>query len=66
MLAQVTRQLIGSLENCQIFAVQKFGVLRIEWVAKMAVCNDGSGGNPEHDPCHQAQTAYYNGGARGA
>jgi hypothetical protein len=37
-------------------------VLRVEWVAKLAVCNDGSGGNPDNDPCHQDQTAYYNGG----
>jgi hypothetical protein len=62
MLAEVTRQLIGTLEGCPIYAVSKFGVLRIEWVAKLAVCNDGSGGNPENDPCHQSQTAYYNGG----
>jgi hypothetical protein len=62
MLAQLTRTQIGSLENCPIYAVEKFGVLRVEWVAKLAVCNDGSGGNPEDDPCHQAQTAYYNGG----
>lgn len=62
MLAQLTRTQIGSLEGCPIYAVEKFGVLRIEWVAKFAVCNDGSGGNPDNDPCHQSQTAYYNGG----
>jgi hypothetical protein len=62
MLAEVTRQLIGTLENCPIYAVSKFGVLRVEWVAKLAVCNDGSGGNPENDPCHQDQTAYWNNG----
>jgi hypothetical protein len=62
MMAQVSRQQIGTLEGCPIYAVQKFGVLRIEWMAKLAVCNDGSGGNPDNDPCHQDQTAYYNGG----
>jgi hypothetical protein len=62
MLAQVTRQLIGTLEGCPIYAVQKFGVLRVEWVAKMAVCNDGTEKNPEGDPCHQDETAYYNNG----
>jgi hypothetical protein len=34
----------------------------VEYVAKMAVCNDGSGGNPEGDPHHVDETAYYNGG----
>lgn len=62
MLAEITRQLIGTLEGCPIYAVHKFGVLRVEWVAKMAICNDGSGGNPDNDPYHQSQTAYYNGG----
>jgi hypothetical protein len=42
--------------------VEKFGVLRVEWVAKFAVCNDGSGGNKDQDECHQPQTAYYNSG----
>jgi hypothetical protein len=62
MLAQVTRTQIGTLEGCPIYAVSKFGVLRIEWVAKMAVCNDGTKNNPEKDPHHQDQTAYWNGG----
>jgi hypothetical protein len=62
MMGQVSRQQIGTLEGCPIYAVQKFGVLRVEWVAKLAVCNDGSGGNPDNDPCHQDQTAYYNNG----
>lgn len=62
MLAQLTRTLIGTLEGCPIYAVEKFGVLRIEWVAKMAVCCDGSPTNPEADKHWQAQTAYYNSG----
>jgi hypothetical protein len=62
MLAQVSRQQIGTLENCPIYAVEKFGVLRVEWVAKMAVCCDGLPRNDYDDPCWQAQTAYYNGG----
>jgi Fungal chitosanase of glycosyl hydrolase group 75 len=62
MLAQVTRQLIGTLEGCPIYAVSKFGVLRIEFVAKLAVCCDGSPTNPDEDKHWQAQTAYYNNG----
>lgn len=62
MLAQLTRTQVGSLEGCPIFAVEKYGVLRVEWVAKFAVCCDGSGGNKHNDPCFQAQTAYYNSG----
>jgi hypothetical protein len=62
MMAQISRQQIGTLENCPIYAVEKFGVLRIEWVAKMAVCNDGTKANPEGDPHHCDETAYYNGG----
>jgi hypothetical protein len=63
MLAQVTRQLIGTLEHCQIYAVQKFDCLRVEWVAKLAVCNDGTEDERgDHDPCHQDETAYYNNG----
>jgi hypothetical protein len=62
MLAQITRTCIGTLEGVQIFVVEKYGVLRIEYVSKMAVCNDGSGGNPGDDQHHQSQTAYYNGG----
>jgi hypothetical protein len=62
MLAQLTRTQIGTLEGASIYAVEKYGVLRVEWVAKLAVCNDGSGGNPDDDPCHQDETAYYNSG----
>jgi len=62
MMPSVSRTLVGVLEGASIFAVQKFGVLRIEWLAKLAVCNDGSGGNPDNDPCHQDETAYYNNG----
>lgn len=62
MLAQVTRQLIGTLEGCPIYAVSKFGVLRIEFVAKLAVCCDGMPVNEHDDPCWQPQTAYYNNG----
>jgi hypothetical protein len=62
MLTQVSRQLIGTIDSCQIYAVEKAGVLRVEWVAKMAVCNDGTTKNPEEDPCHQDETAYYNNG----
>lgn len=37
------------------------GGLYICFTSDLDVCNDGSG--PAHgDPCHQAQTAYYNGG----
>lgn len=62
MMAQVSRQLIGQLEGCPIYAVEKFGVLRIEWVAKMAVCCDGSPTNPDNDPHWQKGTAYWNNG----
>lgn len=62
MLAQVTRQQIGTLEGCPIYAVNKFGVLRIEWVAKMAVCCDGLPTNEFDDPHWVKETAYYNNG----
>jgi hypothetical protein len=62
MMAQVTRQLIGTIEGCAIYAVEKFGVLRVEWVAKMAVCCDGMPENTYDDPHWQAGTAYWNGG----
>ena len=62
MLAQVTRQQIGTLEGCPIYAVDKFGVLRVEWVAKFAVCCDGMPENEYDDPCYQRGTAYYNNG----
>lgn len=62
MLAQVTRTQIGTLEGCPIFAVEKHGVLRIEWVAKMAVCADGAPDNTYKDPNYQRGTAYYNAG----
>jgi hypothetical protein len=62
MMPSVSRTLIGTLEGCGIFALTKYEVLRVEWLAKLAVCNDGSGGNPDNDPCHQAQTAYWNNG----
>jgi len=54
--------LIGTLEGCGIFALHKFDVLRVEWLAKMAICCDGPGGNPEGDPCYQPETAYWNNG----
>jgi hypothetical protein len=62
MLAQITRTQIGTLQGCPIFAVEKYGVLRIEWVAKMAVCCDGMPVNEYDDPYWQAQTAYWNNG----
>ena len=62
MLAQVTRQLIGTLEGCAIYAVEKFAVLRVEWVANMTVCCDGMPENEYEDPCYQRETAYYNNG----
>jgi hypothetical protein len=62
MLAQLTRTLIGTLEGCPIYAVEKFGVLRVEWVAKLAVCCDGMADNTYNDPYYQRGTAYYNGG----
>lgn len=62
MMPSISRTLIGTLEGCGIFALTKYEALRIEWLAKLAVCNDGSGGNPDNDPCHQSQTAYYNNG----
>jgi hypothetical protein len=62
MMAQVTRELIGTLEGCPIYAVSKFGVLRVEFVAKLAVCCDGMETNSYKDPYWQRQTAYYNNG----
>lgn len=62
MLAQLTRTLIGTLEGCPIYAVEKFGVLRVEWVAKMAVCCDGMPDNTYDDEYYQRGTAYYNNG----
>jgi hypothetical protein len=58
----IKRTQIGTLEGQPIYCVERSGVMRVEWVAKMAICNDGSGGNPDNDPCHQSQTAYYNNG----
>jgi hypothetical protein len=62
MMAQITRQQIGTLEGCPIYALEKYGAVRIEWVAKMAVCCDGSPTNPDEDPHWAKGTAYYNGG----
>jgi Fungal chitosanase of glycosyl hydrolase group 75 len=62
MLAQITRTQIGTLEGCPIYCVQKYNVLRIEWVAAMKVCCDGSPTNPDEDKHWQAQTAYCNNG----
>lgn len=62
MMPSVNRTLIGNLEGCPIYAVEKHGVLRIEWVAKMAVCCDGMPTNTYKDPHWQKGTAYYNGG----
>jgi hypothetical protein len=62
MLAQLTRTQIGTLEDCPIYAVSKFGVLRVEWVAKMAVCCDGMPVNEYEDPHWQKGTAYWNNG----
>lgn len=56
------KKLLGTIEECDIFVVERDGVTRVEWVANMTVCCDGSGGNPDNDPCFQAELAYYNGG----
>jgi hypothetical protein len=50
--------LLGTLEGCEIYVSQG----RVEWLANMTVCCDGSGGNPDNDPYFQSQTAYYNKG----
>jgi hypothetical protein len=53
---------VTTLEGCGVYKSYDYGVCRVAWVAKMAICCDGSGGNPYDDPHYQSQTAYYNDG----
>ena len=53
---------IVTLEGCTAYWIERFGAFRCYWTAKMAICCDGSGGNPSDDPCYQPETAYWNNG----
>lgn len=59
----MTTNTIATIEGCPIErTIKDDGTEIVNYIAKAAVDNDGSGGNPEGDPDHQDETSLKNHG----
>lgn len=56
----MTNRIIDTIQNVEINLIEgAAGEEVVEFVADMDIDNDGSGGNPEHDPYHQDDTTLH-------